>query len=66
VTEAPTKLAVNGVTSRGFDISWEKPENTYSDENYGYVLQINDETSSCWKEVIYSCSDCSGSLKVSI
>ncbi|XP_060587917.1 uncharacterized protein LOC132743412, partial [Ruditapes philippinarum] len=65
VSESPTKLEVAGVTSRAFDISWEKPGNTYSEENYGYVLQIKDETSSCWKEVIYRCSDCSGNFRLS-
>ncbi|XP_060580091.1 receptor-type tyrosine-protein phosphatase delta-like [Ruditapes philippinarum] len=65
MSESPTKLEVAVVTSRGFDISWEKPGNTFSEENYGYVLQIKDETGSCWKEVIYRCSDCSGSFILS-
>ncbi|XP_060579781.1 fibronectin type III domain-containing protein 3B-like, partial [Ruditapes philippinarum] len=66
MSESPTKLEVTGVTSRGFSISWEKPGNTFSEENYGYVLQIKDDTGSCWKEVIYRCSDCAGNFQVSL
>ncbi|XP_060579780.1 sushi, nidogen and EGF-like domain-containing protein 1 isoform X2 [Ruditapes philippinarum] len=65
MSESPTKLEVTGVTSRGFSISWEKPGKTFSEENYGYVLQIKDDTGSCWKEVIYRCSDCAGNFQVS-
>ena len=65
MSDPPTNLQVTGVTSRGFDISWGKPGHTYSEENYGYVLQIKDNKGACWKEVIFKCSDCSGTFDVS-
>ncbi|WAR08148.1 TITIN-like protein, partial [Mya arenaria] len=46
ISEAPQDLAITGVTSRAFTVSWERPNNTYSEEFLGYVLQIK-EGDSC-------------------
>ena len=65
MSDPPTNLTITGVTSRGFDIFWGKPNRTYSEENYGYVLQIKDDKDTCLKEVIYRCSNCFGGVIVS-
>ncbi|XP_060571498.1 phosphatidylinositol phosphatase PTPRQ-like, partial [Ruditapes philippinarum] len=60
----PDNLQVTDVTSRSFLINWDKPINTYSAENYGYVLQVKDDKGACKEEVLYKCSDCEGSFQV--
>ncbi|XP_053397499.1 receptor-type tyrosine-protein phosphatase F-like [Mercenaria mercenaria] len=65
MSEPPTKLDISNVTSRSFDISWMKPTETYSAENYGYVLQIKDDQDKCVIEIIYRCSDCTGRFQIS-
>ncbi|XP_053390205.1 tyrosine-protein phosphatase 10D-like [Mercenaria mercenaria] len=65
MSEAPRNLQITGVTSRGFNISWDKPGEIYSEENYGYVLQIKDDQDKCVKEIIYRCSNCSGQFLIS-
>ncbi|XP_053398222.1 tyrosine-protein phosphatase 10D-like [Mercenaria mercenaria] len=65
MSEAPTDLDITNVTSRSFDISWMKPDKTYSAENYGYVLQIKDDQDTCVTEIIYRCSNCTGGFQIS-
>ncbi|XP_053392067.1 fibronectin-like, partial [Mercenaria mercenaria] len=65
LSEPPTNLQITGITSRSFDISWMEPTETYSPENYGYVLQIKVDQDKCVKEIIYRCSDCVGSFQIS-
>jgi hypothetical protein len=64
VSTKPDNLQVTDVTSRSFLITWDKPLNTYSAENYGYVLQVKDDKGACKEEVLYKCSDCEGSFQV--
>ncbi|XP_060555440.1 phosphatidylinositol phosphatase PTPRQ-like [Ruditapes philippinarum] len=61
----PENLQITYVTSRSLLISWDKPVDTFSDENYGYVLQVKDEQVKCKEEVLYRCSDCTGSFPTS-
>ncbi|XP_052809320.1 neurogenic locus Notch protein-like [Mya arenaria] len=61
ISEAPQDLAITGVTSRAFTVSWERPNNTYSEEFLGYVLQIK-EGDSCVQEIKYKCSNCKRSF----
>ncbi|XP_060580092.1 tenascin-like, partial [Ruditapes philippinarum] len=59
----PENLQITDVTSRSFLITWDKPLETYSAENYGYVLQVKDDKGACKEEVLYKCSDCKGSFQ---
>ncbi|WAR08142.1 TITIN-like protein, partial [Mya arenaria] len=59
--DAPQDLAITGVTSRAFTVSWRRPNNTYSEEILGYVLQIK-KGDSCVQEIKYKCSNCKRSF----
>lgn len=58
MSTSPTNLVIESTTSRGFTVKWEKPVNLFTEENYGYVLQIKSDQNVCVKEAIYRCSDC--------
>ncbi|XP_053398231.1 fibronectin-like [Mercenaria mercenaria] len=62
LSEPPSDLKAAAVSSRNITVTWNEPSNIYSEENYGYVIQLrrNDE---CVKEVVYRCSNCLGTFQ---
>lgn len=67
VSDPPSNLQVDNmlITSRNFTVLWDEPNNTYSLENYGYVIQVR-LGEQCIKEVVYRCIDCRPESRVSI
>ncbi|XP_053389656.1 receptor-type tyrosine-protein phosphatase F-like [Mercenaria mercenaria] len=62
VSDPPSDLQTTVVSSRNITIKWNRPVNTYSEENYGYVIQLKND-SECVKEAVYRCSNCLGTFQ---
>ncbi|KAL4233216.1 hypothetical protein ACF0H5_007900 [Mactra antiquata] len=58
MADAPQNLQISNISSRGFIVTWDVPFNLHSEENFGYVLQISDDTEKCVTRVLYKCSNC--------
>ncbi|KAL4233225.1 hypothetical protein ACF0H5_007909 [Mactra antiquata] len=58
MADAPQNLQISNISSRGFIVTWDVPVNLYSEENFGYDLQISDDTEKCVTRVLYKCSNC--------
>ena len=52
---------VTDITSRSLRISWKKPRNSYG-EILGYVVHLRDDSDTCVRETILSCSGCIGNI----
>ena len=65
VSDPPNNLTALGVTKSSMDISWEQPTNIYG-VILGYVLQLRDSDNGCQKEIFLKCSNCNGTIPVSM
>lgn len=57
MAEKPQNVGISNVESRMFTVHWSQPAQIYSEENLGYIVQV-DAGGSCYKELIIRCNDC--------
>ncbi|XP_053392061.1 uncharacterized protein LOC128554777, partial [Mercenaria mercenaria] len=63
-SDPPSDLKTTVVSSRSITISWNAPNNTDSEETFGYVFKLMMDDA-CVKEVVYRCSNCLGTFQIS-
>ncbi|XP_060561201.1 titin-like, partial [Ruditapes philippinarum] len=66
LSDPPDGFQTTEVTSRNISIKWTEPINSYSEEIYGYVIQLKNQDS-CVEEIVYKCltPSCRGTFEPS-
>ncbi|XP_060592884.1 tyrosine-protein phosphatase 10D-like [Ruditapes philippinarum] len=54
LSDPPDGFQTTEVTSRNISIKWTEPINSYSEEIYGYVIQLKNQDT-CVEEIVYKC-----------